>query len=230
MFKAFSLFRQAARHAVGWALPPTCISCRAPLPPAEPGGFCAACYAQLPWWNTSRILPPQLPRTITGFAAPCLYQGPMRQAILNLKFHDAPHTARHLAKLLLPHLPKPVPGQPLPLLVPIPSHASRLRWRTYNHAALLAQALAQLSGYPVNIHALTRTLKSPPQARQTRAARLRLPGTAFHATPQFLTNRSIVLIDDILTTGATAHATAIALKRVKSKEIHILTLAYTAPD
>lgn len=229
MFKPFSWIRQAAQHAVGWALPPTCISCHVPLPANEPGGFCAQCYANLPWWNTSQILTPQLPPSLKGFTAPCLYEGPMRNAILNLKFHDAPHIAPHLAKLMLPHLPKPQQGQALPLLIPIPSHRSRLRWRTYNHAALLAQALARLSGYPVDIHTLKRTKKSPPQAQLTRAARQRLPGTAFHIEHSLPANQDIILIDDIFTTGATARATSIALKKANAPHVYILTLAYTAP-
>ncbi len=218
-------FKRLCQLALGWVLPPTCPGCNAPLPHTEPVGFCAICYARLPWWNTARIMPPKLPPAINGFTAPCLYQEPMRSAIHAIKFHDAIPYIKPLAKLLVPYVPRhPV------LIVPVPSHASRIRSRKYNHAAMLAQHLSALTGQPCDVFNLKRIKKDTPQAAKTRAARLKLPSTAFHAHPTAFQGRHIILLDDIYTTGATTRACALCLRKAGAASIHVLTLAYTAPD
>lgn len=214
------------RHLLATILPPTCPGCMGTLPATEPLGFCATCFGTMPWWNTARMLPPQLPPAIASFQAPCLYEEPLRNAILQLKFHDAVPFVKPLAKLLHPH----VPTIPNLLLVPVPSHPSRIRQRRYNHAALLVQQLARTTGLPCHVTALTRLRRDSPQAAKTRAARLKLPASAFSANPRVFTGRDVLLVDDIYTTGATAKACALALRKAGARSVHVLTLAYTAPD
>ena len=233
MHKALTRLRQATiavvQHAFATVLPPSCPGCMGLLPATEPVGFCATCYAKMPWWNTARILPPQLPAAINSFTAPCLYEEPLRNAILQLKFHDAAAFTRPLSKLLQPHVPKLENAAPI-LLVPVPSHPSRIRKRRYNHAALLVQSLAKLTGHPCNVTALKRLRKDSPQAAKTRAARLRLPASAFSANPKVFTGQHILLIDDIYTTGATVRACALALRKAGATRVDVLTLAYTTPN
>lgn len=233
MHKLFTSTRQAVtatfQHALALILPPTCPGCMGHLPPTEPVGFCATCYGKMPWWNTARILPPQLPPAIASFTAPCLYEEPLRNAILQLKFHDALPFIPPLSKLLQPHVPKYESTGNL-LLVPVPSHPSRIRKRRYNHAAVLVQKLSKSTGHPCNVTALKRLRPDTPQAAKTRAARLKLPASAFSANPKVFSGREVLLIDDIYTTGATARACALALRKAGATRIHVLTLAYTAPD
>ncbi len=220
------LFIRLCQHAFAAVLPPSCPGCMGLLPATEPIGFCTSCYARLPWWNTARLLPPKLPPAITSFTAPCLYEEPLRNAILQLKFHDAVPFVTPLARLLAPHVPQ---GSGY-LLVPVPSHASRLRKRRYNHAALLVQKLTELTGTPNNVTTLRRTVASSPQAQKTRAARLRLPATHFAVAPKHVAGKDIILVDDIYTTGATVRACALCLRKAGATSVHVLTLAYTAPD
>ncbi|MBI1309210.1 MAG: hypothetical protein GC129_05100 [Proteobacteria bacterium] len=219
------LFAASLRRLWGLLLPPSCISCHAYLPATEPTGFCPSCYANLPWWNTSHVLKPPLLAALTSFAAPCLYQGPLRHALLRFKFQDHTHLSTPLAKLLVPL----VPNTPNLLIIPVPSHPTRLRARRYNHAALLAQKLAEITHLPVHLTALKRLRKAIPQNRKTRAQRLQLPGTHFSATSA-VSGRPVLLIDDIFTTGATAKACALALRRAGATQVHTLTLAYTKPE
>lgn len=213
------------QQLLGWVLPPTCPGCAAHLPVTEPLGFCATCYAKLPWWNPARTMPPKLAPAITSFTAPCLYKEPLRTAIHAIKFHDAIPYIKPLAKLLAPHVPQ-VPV----LIVPVPSHASRIRARKYNHAAMLAQQLSALTGHPCDVTSLKRTKKDNPQAAKTRAARLKLAATAFSAHPTAFIGKDILLIDDIYTTGATARACALRLRKAGAASVRVLTLAYTAPE
>ena len=217
------------QHALGTILPPTCPGCKSHLPATEPLGFCATCYAKMPWWNTAQILPPQLPPAIATLTSPCLYEEPLRTAILDLKFRDAIPYTKPLAKLLQPYLPPCQPEDNI-LLVPVPSHPSRLRQRRYNHAALLVKELARLTGHKYNVTALKRIKPASPQAAKTRAARLKLPASAFSANPSVFQGKTIYLIDDIYTTGATARACALTLRKAGCRTVHVLTLAYTAPD
>jgi ComF family protein len=217
-----SLFGNLAQRALGWLLPPACVGCGVRLPAAEPVGFCFACYNSLPWWDKTAVRPPELPLSVASFAAPLLYEGRIREVILRWKFHDQPTASRALAALLAPALP------PAAVLVPVPVHPRRLRQRTYNHAALLAQELGKISGLPVNVLVLRRLRHGPLQASKTRAQRQKLAGSDFAAGPA-VSGQHIVLIDDIWTTGATARACALALRRAGAARVDVRTLCYTPP-
>jgi ComF family protein len=207
---------------VGWFLPPACVACNARLPPGEPVGFCPTCYAKLPWWDKTGVLPPQLPVAVAGFAAPLLYEGKVREVILHWKFHDRPDVTGALAKLMAEKMPE---GEWL--VVPVPVHPKKLRQCTYNHAALLAQAVGRIKGLPVDVLSLRKVKDGKLQAAKTRAQRLKLSGNDFKCAD--LTGRQVVLVDDIFTTGATARACALALRRAGAVNVQVRTLCYTAP-
>lgn len=173
------------------------------------------------------ILAPQLHRLIDSYAAPCLYELPLRPLLLQFKFSDATHLSAILARLLLPVVPRHLPNS---LIIPVPSHAARLRWRTYSHTVLLARQLSQLSGIPQHSVALRRVQGGLPQAELTRAQRLKLSGSSFAANPLIIHGNNIILIDDILTTGTTAKACTLALKRAGAAQVHVRTVAYTRPE
>ncbi|MFZ2586892.1 MAG: ComF family protein [Alphaproteobacteria bacterium] len=215
-------FDKLGRTLVGLLLPPHCPVCEAVLPLSEPMNLCPVCYGRLPWWDKTGVLPPQLPKAIDTFDAPCVYEGMVRDAILRMKFQDTPALAGVLAKLLLPVIPSNAT-----VLVPVPMHGRALRGRLYNQAALLAQAVGKLKGIPADVTALVRINPSDGQARRTRAQRLKLSSTDFVAHPR-LADQHVVLVDDIYTTGATAKACALALRKAGVASVHVRTLAYTS--
>ncbi len=219
------MLRTLANHLFSLLVPPSCPACHTPLASTGSTAFCPRCYAGLPWWDKTRTIPPTLPPGLSGLHAPLLYEGPARDIILQFKFANQPHLARPLARLMLPHLPAFSTERP-PLLVPVPVHPGRLRQRLYNQSALLTKEIARLSGLPAAMTGLTRLVPSDGQATRTRAQRLKLPGHHFRANPH-VRGRHIILIDDIYTTGATARACALALKRGGALSTTVLTLAYT---
>ena len=128
--------------------------------------------------------------------------------------------AGHMARVAGPSL---APGA---LLVPVPLHRWRLWRRGFNQAALLAQALAKLSGAGIDLTVLTRVRATPPSAGMGRAARAKNVRGAFRIVDKTrIKGRTIILVDDVLTTGATADACARHLVRAGAGGVHVLTFA-----
>ncbi len=119
------------------------------------------------------------------------------------------------------------------VLVAVPLHRWRLLQRGYNQSALLAQSLARMSGHIHTPELLVRIRATPSSRGLTRAQRLAKVAGAF-AVPEAQRPRVAgavcVLIDDVLTTGATAAACAAALKRAGAAEVHVRTFARVARE
>lgn len=111
-------------------------------------------------------------------------------------------------------------------LVPVPSHRSRLVERGYNPAALLAAALARRAGARVS-HVLVRRRTAPPQHQLSRAERLANLHGAFSATKR-LDGRSIMLVDDVVSTGTTLSECALALREAGAQRVDALVVASPA--
>jgi ComF family protein len=110
-----------------------------------------------------------------------------------------------------------------PLLIPVPLHPRRGAERGFNQAALLAAALARPRGLQV-VDGLVRVRDTPPQTGRSAAARRRNMAGAFQATRP-LRDLDVVVVDDVLTTGATARACAKALRRAGARRVGLLTVA-----
>ena len=113
-------------------------------------------------------------------------------------------------------------------LVPVPLHPSRLREREFNQALLLCDYLKDRSGLPVIPDGLERVRETPPQIGLAHAARRGNVRRAFvPKRPERIEGRRIVLIDDVLTTGATVNDCARALKKAGAEIVCVLTVART---
>ena len=197
-----------------------CADCAASLPRLTPP-FCRVCAqpeaAELCNW-CAEALPP-----IDGIRSLYLMEGVARESIHSLKYRNVRTLAPYLSRLMAQHLrDHPIPGD---LLVPVPLHPKRLRDRGYNQAGLLAQELSKLTGLPVDEDMMVRSKNNPSQVRSaSREQRQRNVKDSFHAlgNPE---GRSILLIDDVATTGSTLFACANALKRAGAGSVWGLTLA-----
>jgi ComF family protein len=115
-----------------------------------------------------------------------------------------------------------------PVLVPVPLHASRLRFRRYNQSMALAGEVARLTGLAVDPHLVRRHKKTRQQVGLTGDGRLRNVQGAFSVHPRFIERvqgRPVVLVDDVYTTGATVKAVTRVLKRAGAAEVNVLTFA-----
>jgi ComF family protein len=166
-------------------------------------------------------------RGLTGFDAGISlgpYDGALRTAIHELKYHGRRQAAARLAEILWdePDVRRLLGAGVL--LVPVPLHPRRLRQRGFNQSELVAQRLARLAGLRVARHALRRRADTPSQTGLSASARRRNVATAFSGRP-VVRDKAIVLVDDVFTTGATARACARVLRRAGAAEVRVLTVA-----
>ncbi len=186
--------------------PPWCPRCGQPR---RDGGLCRACR-QAKGALTSI-------RSVGGFA------GPLRPAIHALKYQGLRVLAEPLGELLAEAWRR----QPWPVdvLVPVPLHRVRLWRRGYNQAELLARAVGQHIALPVEASLLTRYRDTHSQVGLAREERRHNMRNAFAVGGGAVAGRRVLLIDDVLTTGATLEACAEALCRAGADAVHALTLA-----
>ncbi|MGN6514171.1 MAG: double zinc ribbon domain-containing protein [Lysobacteraceae bacterium] len=173
-----------------------CRRCALPLPGGETGAVCGGCLAA----------PPPLQEA----HAACLYAAPVDRLLPRFKFHEDLAAGRLLAQLMADAFA----GLPRPdALVPVPLHVSRLRRRGYDQALELARPLARALRIPLRDGLLRRVRATAAQSERDAAARRRNVRGAFAAPPGADLPAHVVLVDDVMTTGATRHAAAQALRR-----------------
>jgi ComF family protein len=164
----------------------------------------------------------------------------MRAAIHAMKYGRRPAVARPLGRLLaeaggplVTATARDVAGAPgdvIDAIVPVPLHPARVTERGFNQAELLAVPCATLWGVPLGTRALVRVRPTRPQTELDAAARRANVAGAFEVTrPEDVTGRRLLLVDDVLTTGATVGAAARALKAAGAETVGVLVLA-RVPD
>lgn len=164
----------------------------------------------------------QTPYQINGVFAITARSPLIMKFLKQIKYRFSYHLTKSLHNLDCSHLPLSITQADL--LIPIPLHPRRLRWRGFNHAEKITQVLSHTLGIPYNTQLLIKTRHTVPQAeiihRHDRQQNLQ---QAFHMHPQAkiqnIKNKHLVLVDDITTTGATLTQAAIPLKRAGAASI-----------
>jgi len=213
---------------------PLCLGCGLPFPSERTfessEALCAECRRQEYAFDLAR-----------SFG---LYSGNLRAAILQLKFHRRERLGRKLGELLCPlwsSIRAPDLENP-PILVPVPLHHHRQRQRGYNQAELLARGLAKGLAHRADGPATAKTLRVeshclrrlrptlPQTGLDPRARRDNVRGVFAVASPKRIYQRTVLLVDDVMTTGATLSACAEVLRRAGARRVLVLTLARATPQ
>jgi ComF family protein len=152
------------------------------------------------------------------------YGGQIAVALRRIKFSGRNDVARTLRPLLQSQFEKASAGCQIAVAVPL--HPSRLRKRGFNQAQRILVPLAGARRLPIGRGALRRIRATPPQSRLSRRERAANLARAFRAN-ETIAGKSVLLLDDIRTTGATLQAAAHALRRAGAREIHGFVVART---
>jgi ComF family protein len=237
------------RAAVDLLFPPVCLVC------GEPGGrrpaLCEACGRSIvrlappwcavcgrPFWTLAgESVPPASPAAqvcgpcrsrrpgFTYARSAAAYEGTVREALHAFKFSGKTALAGPLGDLLLETCARGVPVAP-DLVVPVPLHPARERERGFNQAALLARRVARGLGVPLDVRALRRVRATRAQTDLSGAERRANVRGAFAVRDRAnLAGRHVLLVDDVLTTGATISACARALLDAGATTVGALTVA-----
>ena len=197
--------------ALGSTLAPAlCWSCRGPA--AGRGPLCRTCERLLPWLDP-QVPEPEVPAgglpALDRAWAPLSYEGVARDLVHALKFAGAAGVAPAMARQACDALP-PRAFPPRARIVPVPADRGRRRRRGFDHAEALAAALSELTGLPVARALERERAQRTGQRGLGRAERLRGSGISVRARGP--APPACVLVDDVLTTGATARACARTLR------------------
>lgn len=245
-FRAARGFARLGAAVLDLVFPPGCLVCRRAV--AAHGGLCAAC-----WGEIGLIERPYCERLGTPFdydhGAPGLVSleaaahppvfararavarydaGKARVLAHRLKYYDRLELAEPLGRWMARAGADILADADL--IAPVPLHPLRLFSRRFNQSAELARVISRESAVPADTLALERVKPTAPQVGLTRAQRAANLSGAFRVARErapFVEGRNIVLIDDVLTTGATANAAARALLRARAARVDLLVFART---
>jgi ComF family protein len=235
-------WRGLPRLAVDLVLPPVCVVCRAPI--SSHGLLCGPCFSGIdfiaaplcqrlgvplpydtgePYLSAAAIAaPPDYDRA----RAVARYAQTMRDLIQSFKYRDR-HDGLRLFTRWLARAGSDLLAD-ADVLVPVPLYRSRLWSRRCNQSALLARGLERDTGVPADCFVLRRTRRTASQVGLSAAQRKRNVAGAFKVSPSgapVIAGKSVLLVDDVITTGATVEACARVLKRAGSARVDVLALA-----
>lgn len=149
----------------------------------------------------------------------------MQRILFQLKYHNHPETGIWLGRLLGQQLKESKRFADVSAIIPVPLHTRKQKQRGYNQSALIAQGISEVCEWPIVNQAIQRTVFTTTQTHQNRESRLLNLQQAFVASSG--PHAHILLIDDVITTGATLEACALALRQAGYNTISIATVACT---
>ncbi len=195
---------------------PVCIRCGSPVAVEK---FCASCRAH-----------PIVPEALRAVAH---YRGAVRRAIHRCKYEHRPTGAPALAELLVHgwYTPLTAPLRAADAVIPVPIHPGRERERGFNQSALIASHFCRRIGMEYLKGALERTVYRQPQVGLDVAQRRQNVAGAFQVVnPSTVAGRSVLLIDDVWTTGSTLNEAALALLSAGASRVFAYTVAHESFD
>ena len=229
--------RTCARWALDFALPPRCAGCGIIV--ADVHSFCPDCWKQVEFLGEGgcKVCGIPLATTDADACAACLAKPPRiartraavayddlsRNLAIRLKYGRKVGIAKTMARYMIPLVKQDGGDQ---LIVAVPLHRGRLWWRGFNQSALVARELSRALGIAADPFALRRIRRTPPLKGMSALQRRKAVAGAFRVRDKSaVAGRTIILVDDVLTTGSTAEACARALKRAGAARVELVSWA-----
>ncbi len=203
---------------IRWIRPPFCSVCGSPFESAEAGSHpCGDCAKEKKDVTTARAL---------GY-----YEGTLQELIHRWKYRKKVYLTPIFGEWMAEGLDRYWDAARFDLLVPVPLHPRRLRQRGFNQALLLVKELHRRTGIPYRRSLLRRNRPTPPQVSLSGAEREKGVKGAFSVSrTKRLEGRTVLLVDDVYTTGATANECAKALLKGGAARVDVLTLAHAVKN
>jgi ComF family protein len=235
--RATAVFRTCARWVLDFALPPRCAGCGTIV--AEVHSFCAECWKQIEFLGHAGCSVCGLPlhATESDTCAACLARPPRiartrsavaydelsRSLAIRLKYGRKVAIARTMARYIAPLIEQ---SNEASIFVPVPLHRTRLWGRGFNQSVLVARELSRRLKVRTNVFALRRLKRTPPLKGMSPLQRRKAVAGAFRVIDKAaVAGKTVILIDDVLTTGSTAEVCARTLKRAGAARVELVTWA-----
>jgi competence protein ComFC len=222
--------------SLDWLFPPVCGGCNRPgfrwCPDCRqqvhtlPEPVCRACGLPIPRLGQCPSCKESVPPYVI-MRSWLVFEGPIRQALHNLKYRRN----MALGDALAQHLEEFVDslGWPIDMVVPVPLGKERIKERGYNQVGLVARPLAAANQWRYTPRALVRSRETKSQVGLTPSERKENVAGAFQADVALVSRETVLLIDDVATTGATVTACTTALLDAGAMSVYVLTLARALP-
>jgi len=240
------------KSAIMFLYPAQCRHCGESLDPSDGHYICKSCWQEVkfiekPYCETcGRPLDPRaaLPDVIPSCnrcpenallrkaRSAAVYNSPAGTAIQLLKYQGKSVMAEPLADLMVQAMPMFFGMEDYDCIVPVPLHKKRRRKRGYNQVELIGEVLSSRTGIPMKTHCLIKTVNTPPQVGLSYQERQRnVRGYFDVVNPADLSGKRILLIDDVLTTGATVTESArMLMRKGRAKYVDVFTLLRVVMD
>lgn len=199
---------------IKWIEPPLCTLCGVPFRSREvESHLCGDCLTRRRYFGKARAL---------GY-----YEGPLREAIHRWKYEEKHYLTRFFGERLTEGFHRHWQPGTIDLLIPVPLHPRRLRERGFNQALFLVKELSQRTRIPFGKRLLKKRMSTPPQVSLSGEERERGVKNSFYVSMQEkIRGKSVLLIDDVYTTGATVNECAKVLLKAGAQRVEVLTLAH----
>ncbi len=226
-YKPLPRLLKPIKWALDMLLPPTCLACGANVVAKDfSGSLCAYCWGELHVLSDCDAAVDAFLKEVAfdKILAPFFYDSTAATLVKKLKYNGRTATANFMAQQMLPF----IQHENVDIIVPVPLHKKRLYHRYYNQAAELGRRLSDDSGLPWDGVGLQRVIATQSQVGQNADRRRKQLRHAFVADNRFLGQR-VLLVDDVCTTGSTAHWCSQALLQAGAKKVELLTFAFVEP-
>lgn len=209
--------------------PPKCIFCNNLIDIKRNIEICDGCYNLIPFIKHKSIMPFFIEgkyEYCDGVICVCSYNSIIRKAIIKFKFNNKPGISRAFAVLLAEKIKEVTEYHNFDMIISVPLHKSRENVRGYNQSLLLAKILSKELCLPEKSRLITRVRKTDTQSLLSKEERLSNVSNAFKVKHiNEITNKSVLLVDDIMTTGITLNECSKALKEAGAAEVISVVIA-----
>jgi ComF family protein len=209
------LYRVVLKAGIDLIFPPRCVGCE-----RVDSMWCERCAEELAQTYYPQFVRPLPP--FSGIISTAEHDGVIREAVQGLTYGNARIFASILGARMIHQLR--VQNWTIDTIIPVPLHNSRLTERGYNQAQLLAEYVSQETDVPCLPSAVTRQRNTQSQVTLSADERRKNVQDAFHAEPQSLLHKKVLIIDDVYTTGATLSACADAILQAGAQAVYGLTV------